>query len=223
MSGLPASATPALHDLGRLIARYLYRPAFRLRVHGLERVPRTGGLVLVANHSSLIEPQLIFGMLPRRSVFLVKEEMFRGPAGFWLRRIGQLPVRRGEPDRTPLLDAVRLLRTGGLVGVFPEGTRGAGNVETAEQGAAWLVRASGARVLPVATRGTLRPSGSKRRFRPPVDVLFGEPFVLEVARGREGLVAGTEQVRSRLAATVAELDNWRAGTGRADTGRSEAL
>jgi 1-acyl-sn-glycerol-3-phosphate acyltransferase len=221
MTGLPASANPPVHDLARLIAKFLYRPAYRVRVHGLEHVPRTGPVVLIANHSSLIEPQLIFGLLPRRSVFLVKEEMFRGPAGFWLRQLGQLPVRRGEPDRTPLLDAVRLLRAGGVVGVFPEGTRGAGNVESAEQGAAWLVRASGAVVLPVATRGTLRPAHAKRRFRPAVDVLFGEPFTLEVGRGREGLAAGTEQLRSRLAATVAELDSWRAGAGSADAGRSE--
>ncbi|MGH3433184.1 MAG: lysophospholipid acyltransferase family protein, partial [Thermocrispum sp.] len=105
-TGLPAGASPPLHDLARLIARYLYRPAYRVRVHRAERVPRSGPLVLVANHSSLIEPQLIFGLLPRRSVFLVKEEMFdglRGVSGFWLRRIGQLPVRRGQPDRTPLL------------------------------------------------------------------------------------------------------------------------
>lgn len=223
MTDLPASASPPVHDLARLIAKVLYRPAYRIRAHQVDRVPRTGAVVLVANHSSVIEPQLIFGLLPRRSVFLVKEEMFRGVGGFWLRKLGQLSVRRGEPDRTPLLDAVRLLRAGGLVGVFPEGTRGAGNVESAEQGAAWLVRASGALVLPVATRGTLRPADGKRRFRPAVDVLFGEPFALEVSRGRDGLAAATEQLRGRLAATVTELDSWRAGTGSTNPGRSEAL
>ncbi|WP_034272119.1 lysophospholipid acyltransferase family protein [Haloechinothrix halophila] len=213
VSDLPAGAHRGLHDVARLLARWVFRPAFRIRMRGSERVPRTGPIVLVANHTSMVEPQLLFGLLPRRSVFLVKEEMFHGPVGRGLELIGQLPVRRGEPDRTPLLHAVRLLRSGGMVGVFPEGTRGSGDVKVAELGAAWLVRSSGAIVQPVAVRGTRRPAGTRRRFRPTVDVYFGEPFALDVPRGRAGLADATEQLRVRLADTVAELDTWRATHG----------
>ncbi|SFQ73150.1 1-acyl-sn-glycerol-3-phosphate acyltransferase [Amycolatopsis arida] len=217
---LPEGADPRLHDLGRVIARYVLRPAFSVRVRGLDRVPRTGPVVLVANHSTLVEPQLIFGMLPRRSVFLVKEELFTGAMGWLLRRIGQLSVRRGEPDRVPLLTAVRVLRAGGLVGVFPEGSRGAGDVATAERGAAWLVRASGAVVLPVAVRGTLRPPGRGRRFRPVVDLVVGEPFGLPVGPGRAGLVTATERLRTELAALVRTVDEQRATSAR--TGEKNA-
>lgn len=210
MSELPAHASPWVHDAARLIARYLYRPTFRIRVRGIERVPLSGPVVVIANHSSMIEPQLIFGMLPRRSVFLVKQEMFIGPAGWGLRKIGQLSVRRGEPDRTPLLEAVRVLRAGGLIAVFPEGTRGSGDVASAEQGAAWLVRSSDAVVVPIATRGTLKPSGRRRRFRPVVDMLVGAPFTVDVQRGRTGLVQATERLRGELAATVRALDEFRA-------------
>ncbi|HET9141988.1 lysophospholipid acyltransferase family protein [Actinophytocola sp.] len=206
---LPDGAKPWLHDLGRWVATWLHRPAFRIRFHGRERIPPTGPVVLVANHSSLVEPQVIFGMVDRRAVFLVKEELARGPAGRWLRWIGQLSIRRGEPDREPLLAAVRFLRAGGLVGVFPEGTRGGGDVLRAEQGAAWLVRSSGAVVLPVACRGTLRPQGSGRRFRPRVDVLVGAPFTVSVQRGRTGLTVATEEIRVRLADLVGELDRLR--------------
>ncbi|MGH3876804.1 MAG: lysophospholipid acyltransferase family protein [Actinophytocola sp.] len=207
---LPEGARPRLHDLARWIARWLYRPAYRVRVRGRSRVPLTGPVVLVANHSTLIEPPVIFGMLPRRSVFLVKSELATGAMGWGLKRIGQLMVRRGEADRAALLGAVQVLRAGGVLGVFPEGTRGSGDVARAEQGAAWLVRTTGAVVLPVATRGTLRPSGSGRRFRPRLDVLVGEPFQLTVPRGRSGLVAATEELRGRLADLVHELDEQRA-------------
>ncbi|EIE98613.1 lysophospholipid acyltransferase family protein [Saccharomonospora glauca] len=208
--GLPPGAIPWLHDLGRLIARLLYRPAYRLRVRGMERVPRTGPVVLVANHSTMLEPQLIFGMLPRRSVFLVKKEMFTGAVGWGLRRIGQVPVRRGSPDRTALLTVTDVLRDGGLVGVFPEGTRGAGDVSQAQRGAAWLVRATGAVVLPVAVRGTLRPRRTWRRPRPVIDVVVGDPFTLDVGKGRAGLVRATDRLRETLAALVRAVDDERA-------------
>jgi 1-acyl-sn-glycerol-3-phosphate acyltransferase len=211
---LPDGSAPWLHDLGRMTARHVVgRLAFRVRVHGAERVPRTGPVVLIANHSTFAEPQLIFGMLPRRSVFLVKEELFAGAVGRLFRWIGQVPVRRGTPDRAPLLSAISVLSDGGLVGVFPEGTRGAGDVASAERGAAWLVRASGATLLPVATRGTLRPEGRGRRFRPRVDILVGEPFAVDVGRGRAGLELATDRLRDELAGLVRALDEWREAHG----------
>jgi 1-acyl-sn-glycerol-3-phosphate acyltransferase len=98
------------------------------------------------------------------------------------------------------------LRAGGLVGVFPEGTRGVGDVTSAQHGAAWLARASEARILPVACRGTRRPDGAARRLLPRIDVLFGEPIALPPGKGRTGLVAATEAVRAALVELIAELD-----------------
>jgi 1-acyl-sn-glycerol-3-phosphate acyltransferase len=206
---LPEGAKPWLHDFARWLAGFLYRPAYRIRVHGRDRIPVTGQVVLVANHSSFMEPQLIFGLVRRRSVFLVKSEIWRGILGRLLYWLGQLPIRRGTADRAPLMAAVQFLRLGGLVGVFPEGSRGSGDMLHAEQGAAWLVRTSGAVVLPVATRGTRRPDGSGRRFRPAVDILVGTPFAVTVARGRSGLETATEEIRVRLADLVCELDELR--------------
>ncbi|HEV7976014.1 MAG TPA: lysophospholipid acyltransferase family protein [Amycolatopsis sp.] len=210
---LPEGAVGWIHEIGRLIGRYTLRPAFKVRVHGVERVPASGPLVVIANHSSMIEPQLIFGMLPRRSAFLVKETLFRGALGKFLLTLGQIPVKRGEVDRKPLLTAVGVLKDGGVVGIFPEGTRGTGDVGNAERGAAWLTRSAGATVIPIATRGTLRPANGKRRFRPRVDILVGEPFTPEIGRGRSGLEEGTELLRGELAALVKTLDEWRAEYG----------
>ncbi|MEU7528047.1 lysophospholipid acyltransferase family protein [Saccharothrix sp. NPDC042600] len=215
MSGaLPEDGWPWLTDFGRWIARRPFAAAFRVRVSGRDRFPRRGPVVVVANHSSMVDGPILFGVVPRRVVFLIKQEMFRGVAGWGLRRIGQLAVRRGEPDRAPLLAAQKVLREGGVIGVFPEGTRGAGDVAQAQQGAAWLARTTGAVVVPVATRGTLRPPGTGRRFRPVVDVLVGEPFELPSDKGRQALEKATEQVRDRLATLVAELDSRRSGESR---------
>lgn len=94
--GLPEGASGPIHTFGRGIAKFIVRPAFRVRVHGAERVPASGPVVFIANHSSMVEPQLLFGMLPRRTAFLVKEELFRGFVGWFFPKLGQIPVKRGR-------------------------------------------------------------------------------------------------------------------------------
>jgi 1-acyl-sn-glycerol-3-phosphate acyltransferase len=206
---LPPDAWPWLHDRGRWLASWLFRPFYRVHVRNLERIPARGPVVVIANHSAYVDGPLLFGLLGRRAVFWVKQEMFTGVAGWGLRRIGQLPVRRGEADRRPLMTAVAVLRGGGLVGVFPEGTRGSGDVAAAEHGAAWLARTSGATVLPIVLRGTRRPDGSGRRWRPRVDVVVGERLTVPAGGGRAGLATATETLRAELAGMVRELDELR--------------
>jgi 1-acyl-sn-glycerol-3-phosphate acyltransferase len=96
--------------------------------------------------------------------------------------------------------------------VFPEGTRGAGAVENVFNGAGWLAARAGVTVLPVALRGVARPADRKRRrFRPRVTVLVGEPFEVPKGAGRTAVNAATELIRVRLAALVVELDRQLAG------------
>jgi 1-acyl-sn-glycerol-3-phosphate acyltransferase len=205
---LPPGAWPWLHDLGRVLVPVLTAPVVRRKVHGLERVP-AGPVVLVANHSSMLDGPLIGASLGRRPVFLIKQEMYKGVLGSLLTRVGQIPVRRGAPDRAPLLTAIDVLRGGGLIGIFPEGTRGSGDVAQVHNGAAWLARSGDAVLLPVACRGTYRVPGAGRRWRPRVDVLIGEPLPVPAAKGRAGLTAASDQVRVALTALVSELDRLR--------------
>ncbi len=217
---MPEGTWPWLQGFTRWIGTWCFFVGYRLRIWHRDRIPTTGPVVVVANHSAMVDGPLLYGLLGRRSSFLIKQEMFRGPLGWVLLRIGQLAVRRGEADRAPLLTAVRLLRDGGMVVVFPEGTRGEGDVASAHQGAVWLARTGGARLLPVAIRGTRRPPRSNRRFRPHVDVLVGEPFAVPPGRGRAALVAATTEMRNRLVALVAELDRIR-GLGLPRAARQE--
>lgn len=214
---LPEGASDPIHTFGRVVSRFIVRPAFRVRMFGRDRVPPAGPVLFIANHSSMVEPQLLFGMLPRRTAFLVKEELFRGFVAWFFPKLGQIAVKRGTVDRKPLMMAVKVLEDGGAVGIFPEGTRGLGDAENFERGAAFLARASGATVVPVATRGTYKPAGAKRRWRPRVDIMVGEPFVPEIGKGRTGLEEGTELLRSALADLVKALDEWRLEHGLQDT------
>lgn len=209
-----------LQSFTHWIGTWCFFVGYRLRVRGREHIPRSGPLVVVANHAAMVDGPLLYGLLGRRSTFLIKQEMFHGPLGWLLPRLGQIAVRRGSGDRAPLHTALGVLRGGGAVVVFPEGTRGEGDVTNAHHGATWLARAGAATLLPVAIRGTRRPAGwGRRRFRPRVDVLVGEPFSAPVGKGRAALAAATDDMRARLAALVTELDDMR-GADQART-RSE--
>lgn len=165
----------------RPVGRFLAHVVWNAHVTGTEHVPTTGPVVLAANHVAALDGPLLVGTSPRPLHVLVKAEAFRGPLGALLRAAGQIPVDR-DMARPALQAALGVLRRGGAVGIFPEGTRGAGTVTQARAGAAWLAVNAGATVVPVALLGARRlgdPPGSAvpppRRdlhvqFGPPVDV-----------------------------------------------------
>jgi 1-acyl-sn-glycerol-3-phosphate acyltransferase len=198
-------------DRGRRIGITLSLLMYRQKVTGMGRVPATGPLVVVANHSNFWDGPVLFGSLPRRVSFLIKAEAVTGPLGWLLRNVGQYAIHREVPDRKPLLAALSQLKAGGAIGIFPEGTRGDGNVQNVSGGAGWLAARAGAAVLPVAVRGTARPEGVGRRFRPPVRVLVGEPFPIPAGAGKTAVDAATNLIRDRLSALVIQLDEQIAG------------
>lgn len=193
----------------RAIARMLTWAAARLLVEGLDNVPATGGVLLAINHSAFVDGPIVYGVVRRPTVFLIKVEMFGGPLGLLLRHLGQIPVRRGRVERAPLTAALDTLAAGGAVGIFPEGTRGAGDVSRVEHGIAFLALRSACPIVPVACLGT---AAAFHRWRPGrrerVRVVFGEPFV--ITRGQPGparrtVAEAAEEIRTVLAKHVAQL------------------
>lgn len=208
----PTALEPRLESwrprVGRRIGRVLFHSLYRIRTIGADLVPAEGPVVLVANHTGLLDGPFVFTVAPRPSHFLVKQQIFHGPLGWLFIRVGQIPVDRSIGDRRALLAARTVLERGGAVGVFPEGTRGRGDVAQVHQGATWLVLQSGARVVPVAclgTRATGAGRGSWPRLRSPLVAVFGEPFELTpdpALPGRERMRVATEQLRAGLAGHV---------------------
>jgi 1-acyl-sn-glycerol-3-phosphate acyltransferase len=188
----------------RAIGRVLNRALARVTVIG--EVPAAGAVLLAANHTALVDGPLLYGVLPRPVAFLVKAEVFRGPLGRLLRNTGQIPVRRGTVESGRLRAALAVLKTGGIVGVFPEGTRGTGDVQQVQHGIAYLAVRSGAPVVPVACHGTLARRGRAivRPHRPPVTVVFGPTLHLPTgAASRRTVAAAADEIHRALAAHVA--------------------
>ncbi|HEX6149930.1 lysophospholipid acyltransferase family protein [Nocardioides sp.] len=205
-----------LNRLRAPAARY-FRRRYVVRQHGPERMPLRGPVILAANHVGVLDGPLLAIFAPRPVHALTKEEMFEGRTGRFLRRSGQIPLDRFATDPRAVRTSLRVLRDEGVVGVFPEGTRGDGELHRFHHGAAYLALVSGAPVVPVILLGTRVPGGGIGSVPPrgsTIDLVFGSPVEIEAQpwpRTR-GMVRDTSMLlRERMLAT---LDEARAQTGR---------
>lgn len=191
----------------RLLTRPL-RSAFDLHVERSDRVPSSGPVIVVANHRSFMDSIFLPIVIERPIAFLAKAEYFDDRRTAWLfRATGQIPVRRGSPAgaRSALNAASDALNAGGVVGLYPEGTRSRdGQLQSGNLGAARLAIATGAPILPVGLIGTdevQAPDQRLPRLGKRVEVRFGEPIVPDVASNpRAQLRDLTHQMMSDIAA-----------------------
>ncbi|WP_448071976.1 lysophospholipid acyltransferase family protein [Georgenia yuyongxinii] len=177
-------------------------------VHGADNVPTSGPVIIASNHTGIVDGPVLHGALPRGSHVLVKQEFFDSRIGFLMTWAGQIPVDRAS-GRAALAVAKALLDEGRVVGIFPEGTRGRGDVSEVRAGVAWLAVNTGAPVVPAACLGTRR-SGDRRGYVPPprarLHVAFGEPITISPPDGasrRERMSHAMDAIGAGLAAHVA--------------------
>ncbi|WP_405605472.1 1-acyl-sn-glycerol-3-phosphate acyltransferase [Streptomyces sp. NBC_01410] len=192
----------------------LWRP----RVLGAWRVPASGPVILAVNHSHMIDGPMLMGTAPRPVHFLIKKEAFVGPLDPFLLGIGQLKVDRTTADRTAITNALGVLAGGGVLGIFPEGTRGEGDFASLRAGLAYFAVRSGAPIVPVAVLGSTERRGRLIRALPPlrsrVDVVFGDAFEAGDGSGRrtrKAMDEATVRIQERL---TAHLENAKRLTGR---------
>ncbi|MEU5536490.1 lysophospholipid acyltransferase family protein [Streptomyces sp. NPDC020362] len=188
------------------------------RVLGAWKLPATGPAILAVNHSHNIDGPMVMGVSPRPTHFLIKKEAFVGPLGSFLTGIGQLKVDRMSADRAAITEALGVLNDGGVLGIFPEGTRGEGDFASLRAGLAYFAVRSGAPIVPVAVLGSSERPGRLIKALPPlrsrVDVVFGDPFEAGDGSGRRtrrALDEATERIQKQL---TSHLENARRLTGR---------
>lgn len=201
----------------RPLARWLIRRRFGVRLHGTHLVPARGPVIFASNHIGVVDGPLLAIFAPRPVHALTKLEMFRGALGRFLTASGQIPLDRFQADPRAVKTCLRVLREGRAVGIFPEGRRGAGDLQRFHRGAAYFALTSGAPVVPVVILGS-RPPGGHTDALPQrggvVDMVFGEPITLEPRpwpRTREQVEHASVFLRERL---QAHLVHARASTGR---------
>ena len=166
----------------RALLTAIFVPLYRLRIEGRERIPAEGPLLLAANHASYWDAVFLQIGCPRQIRWMIDEAYYRLPLLGWLfRAIGCIPVAAAGGNRAALRVATQALKSGDVVGIFPEGFLSrTGRMRRAQAGVAMLAARAGAPVLPVYLRGAFF-SWHKGQWFPRfarVTVRFGEPMWL---------------------------------------------
>jgi 1-acyl-sn-glycerol-3-phosphate acyltransferase len=201
----------------KILIGALWRVPFRLRIVGAERIPRSGGALMAANHVSALDG-VVFALATaegagRMTRFLVAAEFFRRPTIGWaLRRFRHIPVRRGQRDTAALDDARAVITGGALVGIFPEGTVNPDpeTLQRGRSGVARLARSTGGPVVPTGIWGTqIRWPKAGLHFRRPLRIAnviaYGEPIpAVGDPESANDVQAFTELVMTRIAQQVDE-------------------
>ena len=193
--------------------RFLFRAFARIRPSGLEDLPQSGPLIVVANHTTLVDPPFVAAWLQpalgRPLQFLAKEQLFTPTLSPILRMYGAIPVKAGGSDVDAYRAAVSVLRGGGVVSVFPEGTRSLDGVMIEPRaGIALIAARTGAPILPVGISGGHRflPSGrTLPAFGTRLTLRVGRPFTISLdptLDRRAATHAATDEIMSRIAALV---------------------
>jgi 1-acyl-sn-glycerol-3-phosphate acyltransferase len=201
-------ATGRLQGLALAIVEPVLRRYFHLTVQGEGRLPRSGPVVLAANHESMWDIPLLAVSSPRPIVFMAVEGVFGSPAASWFfTRLGGFPVRRGAGDLRAIRSALAVVRSHRVLGICPEGTRRPGVLLPFRPGAAWIALATGALVVPAGIAGTGDIISKGRWFprRAPVRIAFGEPIEVTREPDRRRRLDQASNLTDRLRSEVERL------------------
>jgi 1-acyl-sn-glycerol-3-phosphate acyltransferase len=191
------------YDIARGILRPLLGSFWRMQVTGKENVPMTGPLIIACNHVSYIDPPALGTASPRRVRYMAKRELFNVPVlGTMIAAFGAYPVDRHGSAMSAIRRSVEVLREGGCIGIFPEGTRNRSGQEEARQGVALLANLGGAPVVPACIVGS---DGAKRLRQ--IKVTFGKPITLPKDRKatRDDLAKFTDEVMGEIHSLAEKL------------------
>lgn len=197
------------YEMVRIFLPRIWRLFGGWRVKGQEYIPDHGGAVIAPNHISFFDPPTVGSSLRRRTYYFAKKELFQIPLFGWLiRKCYAFPVDRKGSDLTAFRHAIRLLRSGELLVVFPEGGRSQdGNLEEGGIGAALIASRAGVPLIPCSLWGTddVLPRGAWFLHTGLVQVSFGPPITYEEYGNGRLTKEQLQQVTKRIMSSIAEL------------------
>ncbi len=165
------------YKIFKVLCRFWFGLIFRTQVIGAENIPKSGAFILAANHVSNWDPPFLGTFIEREVCYMGKEELFKNPVMAWVcRSLHVFPVKRGAADKTAIKTAVKILKEGKCLGIFPEGTRSkTGKLGKAEAGVSLIAAMTKAPIIPAAIVNTEKIFSRAEKF-PRLAVVYGTPM-----------------------------------------------
>lgn len=168
-----------LYTAARLVLIVLFKILFKLEVWGKKNIPKKGGFILASNHTSYLDSLALGVACQRKLNFMARHDLFCNPWFSWLlSKVGAFPVKRNSADISALKEAMRRVKKGNALVVFPEGSRQFEGLSSEPQaGIGFLVSRLGVPVIPAFISGTDKALPRNAKFIRPkkVSVHFGKP------------------------------------------------
>lgn len=169
----------------------LYHIVFRVKITG--KVPENGSYILCANHINYLDAAAVVLFNKRKVYFVAKEDLFRFKILNWLAHVFDvIPIKRNMQDMESMKRCLKILKSGELLGIFPEGTRkGLEKNGKAKNGAAYMAIKTGTPIIPVGIHGTFKPFSK-------VYINYGEPIDLSEYKGENKIDEATKLVMDKI-------------------------
>ncbi len=193
------------YKIFKVLCRLWFGLILRTRVIGADNIPKSGAFILAANHVSNWDPPFLGTFMEREVYYMGKEELFKNPVMAWAcRSLHVFPVKRGAADKTAIKTAVKILKEGKCLGIFPEGTRSkTGKLGKAESGVSLIAAMTKAPIIPAAIVDTEKIFSSAK-FLPRLAVVYGKPLHFNGStKDKEALAAFAQTIMIEIAALKA--------------------
>ena len=161
-----------LYKFLKPIYSILLKISFRPTVLGKENIPKEGAIIFAGNHKHAVDPTVVMMATERIVHYMAKEELFKGIHGKVFEKIGLIKIHRNKSNPKAIMEAEKLLKSGGTIGIFPEGTRNKTDKELLKfrHGAVSIAKKTNTKIVPFGIRGEYKS------FRKNVILEFGKPI-----------------------------------------------
>jgi len=173
----------------RGLFRFTLSTFFDFKAYGVKNIPLTGGVLMVSNHESYLDPALVGVMVPRILSYMAKAELFTNKYfGWYIRQLHAFPVKQGRGDIAAMRETIERLKEGHLLNIFPEGSRSDdGELQEIQPGAALVIRRAQVPVVPCIIIGSHNSWPRGQAFPRPAKlrVLYGPAMKLDHLKANE--------------------------------------
>lgn len=208
-TGLKWSEVNHFYTFLKLVGIPLLKVFFRVRGEGRHHIPSSGPCIVVANHSSYLDPVMLGATCPRPIHFIMLREYWEKPLLGWIcRKAGSFPVAHNRPATAALRQALTILRNNQVLGIFPEGGRSPdGRLRPGKHGAAQLALRTGVPLVPAAILGSHRalPMGSALPRPLKINVRYGKPLVFQFPPSKKEYKDRLNEATKLIMQTIGDL------------------